>query len=295
MELLCLYLRLLSGENDVLIGRWLKRFGTKCIPLAFFYYLSSARSAEPPDVQTIIQRSVAANQADFQAAPQYDFKERDRTDKGYKTYQVTMIEGTPYQRLIAVSGKPLPPQQEQEEKKKQEQAERERRSESSQQRQQRIAKYEKERHRDHAMMEELTRAFDFQLVGQRRVRGFSVYVLKATPRPGYKPPNLETQVLPGMQGELWIDQKTYQWVKVTAEVIHPVSIEGFLAKVEPGTRFELEMAPVSNGIWQASHFAMRSQAKVLHVFNHASADDETYFDYRRAASAGQNTAQSSTP
>jgi hypothetical protein len=63
------------------------------------------------------------------------------------------------------------------------------------------------------------------------------------------PSRTESQVLPGMQGRLWIDKKTFQWVKVTARVISPVSIEGILAKVERGTYFELENMPVAEGVW----------------------------------------------
>jgi hypothetical protein len=269
----------------------LKQSGVVGVLGITLFFPAVARSA-PPDAQDIIQKSVVANQHDFQSAPDYNHKERDRTSNGSKTYQVTMIEGSPYQRLIAVNGKPLSPGQNEQEQKKQEQAIAQRRSESSQQRQERIAKYQKDRKRDHAMMEQLTRAFDFKLIGQSQVRGFTVYVLKATPKPGYQPPNIETQVLPGMQGELWIDTKTYQWVKVTARVIHPVSIEGFLAQVEPGTQFELEKSPVDDNVWLASHFSMKSQAKVLYLFNHNSSEDDTYFDYERAASPGQDTAQS---
>jgi hypothetical protein len=269
--------------------QWLKRSGANCALSAVLVSPSVIGSAQTPDVSTIIQKSVAATQEDFKFAPQYNHKEQDRTSEGSKTYQVTMIEGTPYQRLIAVNGKPLSPAQDEQEKKKQEQAATERRSESSQQRKERIAKYEKDRRRNHEMMEQLTRAFNFKLLGQRKARGFTVYVLKATPRPGYQPPNLETQVLPGMQGELWIDAKTYQWVKVTARVIHPVSIEGFLAQVEPGTQFELEKSPVDDHVWQVSHFSMKSQAKVLYLFNHASWEDDTYFDYQRLAEPVQSS------
>ncbi len=251
-------------------------------------------AAQPPNVAQIIAKSVAANQRDFTAAPNFNYKERDRTPKGgSKTYQVTMIEGTPYQRLIAVNGTPLSQQESAEEQKKQDQATAQRHSESSEDRQKRIDKYEKDRHRDNAMMDQLTKAFDFAVVGQRKVRGFSVWMLKATPKAGYNPPNMETQVLPGMQGELWIDQKSYNWVRVTAQVIHPVSIEGFLAQVEPGTEFELEKSPVGGGIWQPSHFGMKSNAKVLHMFSHNSADDETYFDYRRVGASGGKAANSS--
>ena len=190
-----------------------------------------------------------------------------------------MIDGTPYQRLIAENGKPLSQAQKAQAMKNQQQAGAQRQAESANERRDRIAKYQKDRTRDHNMMEQLTEAFDFRLVGQGKLRKFNVYMLKATPKPGYHPPNMDCQVLPGMRGELWIDQKTFQWVKVTAQVIHPVSIEGFLAQVEPGTRFELEKAPVGNGIWLPSHFAMRSHAKVLFLINHSSSEDNTYFDY----------------
>ena len=246
-----------------------------------------ALAAQKPDVQTIIQKSVEANQRDFEAAPHFNNKERDRDPdgKGSKTYQITMIEGSPYQRLIEVNRKPLSAAQNAEEMKKQQQAAAQRRAESPDQRKKRISDYETGRQRDHAMMEQLTKAFNFQLLGTRKLRGFTVWQLKATPKPGYNPPNMHAQVLTGMQGELWIDQKTYQWVKVTAQVIHPVSIAGFLAQVEPGTRFELEKSPVEGDIWQISHFSMKSQAKVLFVFSHNSQQDSTYFDYQRVDSS----------
>jgi hypothetical protein len=240
-----------------------------------------ARCAGQPDLDEIIRKSVAANQANFNAAPDFNHKERDRTPAGTKTSQVTMIDGTPYYRLIAVNGQPLGGPQQAVEANKEEQVRRQRESQSTGERQQRIAKYENERKRNNQMMEQLTVAFTFTLVGQRKVNGFNVWVLKATPRPGYQPPNMEMQVLPGMQGELWIDQQSYQWVKVTARVIRPVSIEGFLAQVEPGTQFELENLPVGGGAWQPSHFAMKSQAKVFFLINRSSQADETYFDYQR--------------
>lgn len=254
-----------------------------------------ALAAQQPNVQEIIRKSVAANQANFKEDPNYNYKELDRTPKGSKLYQVTMIEGTPYQRLMAVNGKPLSPSQSAQEEKKQQQAIKQRRSESSEERQKRVDKYEKERKRDNDMMDQLTKGFNFTFIGQHKVRGFNVWTLKATPRPGYQPPNMETQVLTGMQGELWIDQKTFQWVKVTARVVRPVSIEGFLARVEPGTQFELEKSPVGGGVWESTHFAMRSNAKILSMFNRSSQEDDTYFDYHRIGGSNQAGAESTAP
>ncbi len=239
-----------------------------------------AFAQQQPGAQEIIAKSVAANELDFKTAVDFNWKERDTNEKGSKTYQVTMIDGTPYNRLLAVNGKPLSREKEAEELKKDQETAAQRSRESPEDRKIRIAKFEEERTRDHLMMKQLTEAFTFTLVGQRKVRGFEVWMLKATPRPGYRPPNVETQVLKGMQGELWVDRKTYNWVKVTAEVIRPVSIEGFLAEVQPGTRFEVEKSPVGNGIWQISHFSMKSSARILHLFNRSSWEDDTYSDYK---------------
>jgi hypothetical protein len=240
-----------------------------------------AQACGATEVQEIIQKSVEANQRDFDAEPHYTYKETDRSGASTKTYQVLMIEGSTYNRPIAVNGIPLSPQQSQDEARKLQQVTAQRRAESPADRQKRIAKYQEDRRRDNQMTQQLTLAFTFKLIGEHKISGFDVYVLRATPKPGYQPPNMASQVLPGMNGELWIDEQTYNWVKVTAKVIHEISIEGFLAQVEPGTHFELEKRPVGDGIWMPTHFAMYSIAKVLFFFGHNTQENETFWDYQR--------------
>ena len=94
-----------------------------------------------PDIKTIVDRSVAANDKDFAAGSDFNYKEKDRDSNGTKTLQVTMIDGTPYQRLLAVNGKPLSKEQAADEWKKQEQASAERRAQTPEQRNKRIADY----------------------------------------------------------------------------------------------------------------------------------------------------------
>ena len=253
-----------------------------CGCFSLFFSLACLAQNRQPDIDQIIKRSVADNQLDFHAGDHLNWKERDRTPVGVKTYQVTIIYGTPYSRLLAENGQPLSPQREQEEIQKEQQETERRRNESPEARRERIYRYEKGRQRDNNMMDQLTKAFNFTFVGVRKVRGFQVWVLMATPRPGYQPPNMDAQVLPGMQGELWIDQKTGQWVHVHATVIRPVSIEGFLAQVEPGTEFDLQKAPVVGGSWQPIHYSMKAQAKVFFMFNRNSQEDDTYWDYEPA-------------
>jgi len=241
--------------------------------------------AQTQDAASIIRKSAQANNRDWEAVPNYDNYERDRTKDGDKTYDVTMLSGSPYERVVAIDGHKLTPDKEKEEQQKYEKAATERQHESAEQRSKRIAKYEAERKRDQTMLQQLTSAFDFHLVGKKHLLGHDVFVLKATPRKGYRAPDRDSQVLTGMEGTMWIDQKTYQWVKVEAHVVHPVRIEGFVAEVEPGTMFEVEKRPVAGDIWMASHFAMKSNAKVMLVIPNKGEEDDTYFNYRKAANA----------
>src|ERR1700741_5241941 len=219
------------------------------LPVAVLLLVGQVPLFGQAKVETIIQRSVEANQRDWDADPQFDYTEQDREKGGSNTYEVTMLFGSPYQRLIAVNGHPINSSKKAEEQEKFEEAVKERRNETPEQRSARIAKFEAERKRDHTMMEQLTTAFDFRLLGNQKLKGHTVYVLGAKPRKDYYPPNRDSQVLTGMEGKLWIDRDSYQWVRVEAHVMHPVRIEGFLAEVEPGTEFELEKMPVSADVW----------------------------------------------
>jgi len=257
--------------------------GTWLVTLGFgFPFCAVAASV---NVEQIVLRSVAANEADWKAAPKYAFTEHDVITKragtpAIKTYQVLMIEGSQYNRLIAINNRPLTAAENggEENKLKLEIARRE--HESARQRAHRIEKYDRDRRQDHDMMNEMAEAFAYRLVGEETLDGHSVYILDASPKPGYEPHSRETRVLIGMRGRMWIDKETYQWVKVVAEVTKPVEFGLFLAKVGPGTRFELEQRPVGDGIWMPTHFSMNVNASVLGFYSENSTDDETYSHYQ---------------
>jgi hypothetical protein len=254
-----------------------------CVMSAILLWPHSTTAQEK--AASIIQHSAEANDRDLAAVPQFDNSERDRNKDGDKTYEVTMVDGTPYERLVALNGQSLSGAKLKEEQEKYQKTVAERQHESAEKRLQRIAKYQADRKRDQTLIQQMTTAFDFRLIGTRSLNGYQVYVLRATPRRGYKPINRDSEVLTGMEGTMWIDQKTFQWVKVEAHVIHPVRIEGFLAEVEPGTRFEVEKRPVTSNIWLASHYSMKSNAKVMLLFPHKGEEDDSYFNYHNSSDA----------
>jgi hypothetical protein len=228
-------------------------------------------------IQEIIRQSAQAAHADWECAPDFDFCEVDKTKTGSRTSAVLMIQGSPYYRLVQVNGNDLSAEQEAVEQKRLAATIEQRQRENPDIRGKRIGAYQKERRRDQGMIEQLTKAMVFTFAGTEIVDSHPVNVFEATPRHGYVPTNVETQVLTGMKGKLWIDQSSFRWVKVQAEVVKPVSIVGFLARVEPGTRFELEESPNSADMWLARHFAMQSRAKIAFLFEKSSQADETYF------------------
>jgi len=245
--------------------------------------LISSAAVTKPDAAEIVRRSTKANENDWKQAPNFSFVERDAdTKKGVttiRTYRVLMIEGSPYERLIAVNDKPLSGDQEREEQRKLQEEISKRRSESPKARAKRIAHYNRERNQDHVLMREMGNAFHFELAGETKVNGRDVYVIRATPRPGYEPINREAKVLTGMRGTMWIDKETFQWVKVEAEVFRPVKFGLFIAKVGPGTRFLLEQGPVRGDLWLPTHFQMQVNASVLWT-KRKTETDQTFRDYK---------------
>ena len=243
-----------------------------------------------PPAAEIVRKSVVVNTSDWRAQPAYAFREHDIKSKidasGHphveqaKTYDVSMIEGSPYNRLLALNNEPLSPAQQHAEQVKLERETRRRENESSGDKNDRVAKYREERSEEHTLMQQMADAFTFTLAGEERLEGVDCYVLDANPKPGYRPPLQKARVLTGMKGRLWIDKAHFHWVKVQAEVTSPVEFGLFIAKVKPGTRFELEQAPVGN-VWLPKRFTETVNASVLGFYGMRTKEQEDYSDYHQ--------------
>jgi hypothetical protein len=257
--------------------------------------LSSAAVARPPaadiDVKDLIKKSVAANDSDWKALPDYSHQEHDvegkldsdghLRNKQEKTYRVMMMDGSPYNQLIAMNGKPLAPERQKQEQARLKTERRKRAGESQNARSSRIEKYKKERAEEYLLMQQMVAAFHFRMAGEEKIDGHDCYVLDATPNPDYRPPVSKARVLMGMKGRLWIEKKSYHWVRVRAQVVKPVEFALFIAKVRPGTEFELNQTPVDGAIWLPSRFSQSVDASVLGVYEMRTHRDEYYSNYGR--------------
>ena len=255
------------------------------LPIAAVAIGMLAHAATPPNPDQIIRKSIAVTKADWAQAPKYSYLERDVESKRHsprtsKTNRVLMIDGSPYNLVTAINDEPLSPEQKAVEQRKLEREIGKRQNESRREREKRLEKYRKENEHNHDMLQEMVDAFQFRLAADTEVNGRACWVLDAEPKPGYEPDDHEGRVLKGMKGRLWIDKSTYQWVKVQAEVVKPVSFYGFLAKVGPGTEFSLEQEPVGGDVWMPKTFNVRVRASALGFFSENSDESDTYLDYQ---------------
>jgi hypothetical protein len=177
---------------------------------------AAAQTEHAPSAAQVIQRAVSMNTADWNAQSRYSYREVDTRSKidgsgqvrvvQSKAYEVTMLEGSPYNRLIAVDNEAISPAQQQQERSKLHREIKRRQDESASERQGRISKYQGERSEEHLLMQQLVAAFTFRLSGSLQIDGTDCYVLDAVPNPDYEPPVARAKVLTGMQGRLWIDK-----------------------------------------------------------------------------------------
>jgi hypothetical protein len=250
-----------------------------CLPAATS---SSVNSNE------VIRRSVAANNRDWNAQPQFSYRATeikfkvDDTGKVQsrqsKTYQVIMLDGTPYRRLIGQDNEPLSPSAAHEEAEKLAEESRNRQSESPNAHHSRVAKYRDQRADEHLLMQQMIDAFHFKLLGEEQVDGTDCLHFEAIPNPDYRPPVEKARVLTGMRGQIWIEKHDYHWAKVEAQVTEPVEFGFFVAKVKPGTSFELEQAPVG-GVWLPKRFVESVNASVLGLYGYRSKMETDYSNY----------------
>lgn len=247
--------------------------------------------AQAPDPLEIVRRSVEKDRLNFERANDYSYvqhTEQRRFGRGgrvsgveSRTFDVIVIDGEPYEKLIAKDGRPL---SEAEARKEQEKLDRElerRRREKPERRARRLTEREKRRREGREFAQEIPEAFTFRLAGEETVDGRRVWVIEAEPKPGFRGKAKRAELLSKFRGRLWIDQQDYQWVRVEAETIAPVRFGWILAKLDPGARMTFEQRRVHGEVWLPSRAWMRLGARVALIRRLDAEVEVLWRDYRK--------------
>ncbi len=105
-------------------------------------------------------------------------------------------------------------------------------------------------------------------------------VVTLTPRPLYRPPNKDLELLRHVAATVWIERGDFAVVRARFRFLQAVHIGWVLAKIEPGSEFQLQNAPV-DGHWFEHSFTGTLVARVLLVKKYHLHVDDSYSDYRK--------------
>ncbi len=243
------------------------------------------------DAREIVRRSVELDQANWLRMRDYTWiareTERALDSKGQvksektDSWETVILFGEPHRRMLERDGQPLSAADERKEQAKLDRVVAKLGSESDEQRRRRMEKYEKERAKDREFLREVVDLYDFGIEDETSVDGRGVWVITATPRPGYQAKHREAKALLKIRGKLWIDQSEYQWVRIEAETTDTISFGLFIARLNPGARLVFEQARVNDEIWLPKREVVRGSARLGLIKRIALEQETTWNNYRK--------------
>ncbi len=84
------------------------------------------------------------------------------------------------------------------------------------------------------------------------------------PNPSFSPPDLETQILTEMTGEVWVDPAHLRVVRLEGHLQQDVDFGwGILGRLNKGGWIVIEQAEVGGGQWRTVHFQMSMSGRVV--------------------------------
>src|SRR5579864_8810584 len=239
--------------------------------------------ASVPDVRQIVESSIAATQRDWKARLHYTYIERDESrrrdlaghvkSEDVEVSRTILVNGVPFEQLVERNGQPPSAEQERKQKGVLDRLKRE----TPEQRAERLRKQEEE---NTSIVQEVPKAFDFQVVGEEAVNGRPAYVLQATPHLGYHAQGKYGNMFSKVAGKLWVDKQDLGWIKVDGQVIQPFSMGLFLVRLLRGSHITMEQTRVDDGIWMPERVEVRAAARIFFVKSLVIDRVLTYSEYR---------------
>lgn len=246
---------------------------------------------EPREAQEIVRKSLEKDRFNSDRARDYTYvqrvEERELDANGRvnrtkaSTFDVLRLGGRPYRRLIAKDDRPLTGEEARKVGEKFEREVEKRRREGEGERRARLEEEEKSRREERSILNEIPEAFTFRLEREEKVDGLPVWVIEAQPKAGYRGKAKRWELLTKFRGRLWIAQGDYQWVKVEAETIAPVSFGWVLARLQPGARLTFEQQRVNAEVWLPSRATTKVDARVALFKKYRAEVDVRWKEYRK--------------
>ena len=240
-------------------------------------WAQSTKSELPKNPNDLV-RAVIVNE--LKPNPDKQFYEYKVTKKLPDHTEVKQMVDTPsgtLGRLVLINGKPLTPEQ-----RAKENARLQRLIDDPSQMSAKRKEQQDDDRRTREMVKAMPDAFLYDYAGTQNQEPWGeLEVLKFKPNPSFNPPNQETKVYRGMEGEMWIDVADMRLARIEARLFRDVAFGwGILGHLDRGGQFIVEQKPVNGGHWEASHMVLNFTGKVLMFKTLKIHQDETTTDYR---------------
>jgi hypothetical protein len=269
--------------------------------MRFTIFLLIAAAAVAQDANEIIRRATDRDFTNFESRKNYTYQERTEvreyntkgklTKTDVQTVEVLILEGQPYEKLVARNDTPLAEKDAQKEQRKLDNEVEKRKRQSAAEK----AKLDKERLEEKKYLREFTEAFDFKIVGEEPVSGKPAWIISVTPKAGYRPKESDAKMFTKLRGKVWIDKGEYHWVKAEGQAIDTLSFGFFLFRVAPGATVSFEQTRVNGEVWLPSRISVRAEARIAILKKMHAEIDITYKEYRKFQADSKIVAESIDP
>jgi hypothetical protein len=241
-------------------------------------------SAQP---QELVQRALAAELHAIQdTSHPMRYLLRKTSPRLTTTKEILETGDGAVARLLMVGDKPLTPVQEQEEQTRLNGLLRDPNRQNH-----RKQAEDQDTERALKVLRALPVAFLYQYAGSAGTPAGKVEKFTFRPNPTFNPPDLETQILTAMSGEIWIDADRQRVVRLDGHLLRDMDFGwGILGRLDKGGWIVIEQADVGGDQWRTVRFQMSMSGRVLfktRVFD--TEEEESRFsplpvglDYRQA-------------
>lgn len=220
----------------------------------------AATALAPAQVQAMVERALASEaRATQDTSRPMRFRLRRSSPRLTSTKEIIETREGDVARLVAINDQPLSPADEQREEARLDALL------SDAGRQGRLRAREQS---DIGIVLKLLRilpqAFTYEYAGTGQSSSGSVEKFRFRPNPAFSPPDLETQALTAMIGEVWIDAASERVARLEGHLQQDANYGwGILGKLDKGGWIVIEQADVGGGQWRIARFQMKMALRIL--------------------------------
>ena len=239
--------------------------------------LASAQQVPPVEPNQLVRQMVQNELHPTDGGHQFMYKDTTVYKNRSVTKEVVRTPQGPLERTLAIDGGPLSPDQ-----RAKEDAKLQKFANDADARRKKQQSDKEEGQREDLMVKTLPDAFLYTYVGTGRgPNGRDLVHLQFKPNPAFDPPNHETQVYLGMQGDMYIDLAAERLVKMDGALFKDVNFGwGILGRLYKGGKFIIKQADIGSGVWEETEEILQFNGKVLLVKPLQIDSRETRTDFR---------------